>query len=386
MFIKLTRLVVLCMLINLAFVSQAQSITIPAWIKLPADSISQKKLITSLNAFLAQKEKPNKDNTYVLKENLPETAAMLDEMQGLEQNSVLKDDNYYKSYLTNIVELDPDDFIVQLSYIGLNHTTPILRASFEFMAKRVGDVFNFYSPLKKNTLTWKVKKFDNLTCYYKNEMDPNKARAYQKMVYFYDKKLGIPDAPVEFYYCDSFTEALQLTGIEYKAAYNGQKNNSLGSYENNTNLVINGGINNGFDPHDLFHDRLSLVMRDNVNRPVNEGCAYLYGGSWGYSWSAVLTKFKKYAADNPNADWLNLYLSTANYEDGDKPMKVAYVLNALIVQKIEREQGFGNVKELLGCGIRQKGDDNYFAALKKLTGIDKENFNAKMWELIRAEK
>ena len=125
---------------------------------------------------------------------------------------------------------------------------------------------------------------------------------------------------------------------------------------------------------------------NNANRPVNEGCAYLYGGSWGESWETILAKFKTYAAEHPNADWLNLYLATANFEDGDKPLKTAYMLNALIVQKIEREQGFEKVMELLGCGPRQKGDDNYFAALKKITGIDKENFNAKMRELIAAEK
>jgi len=381
MFIKSFRLTLLCIFINLTFYSRAQPITIPGWIRLPADTVLQKKLIGSLNAFLAQKEKPNKDNTYVLKEDLPETSALLDEMKGMEQNDVLKDDNYYKSYLTNIVELDSSNFIVQLSYIAVNRTTPILRASFKLMAKRVGDVFHFYSPLKQNTITWKTRKFNGLTCYYKNDADLDIAKAYQEMVYFYDKKLNIPDGPVEFYYCNSFTEALQLTGVEYKAAYNGQKSNSLGSCENNINLTINGEEGNHFDPHDLFHARLAMVLPE-ANRPVNEGCAYLYGGSWGYSWDVVLGKFKKYAADHPDADWLSLYVSTANYEDGDKPMKVAYVLNALIVQKIEREQGFAKVMELLGCGPRQKGDDNYFAALKKITGIDKENFNAKMWELI----
>jgi hypothetical protein len=385
MFIKSTRFVLLCVLISLAFASRAQSITIPKWIRLPADTALQKKLISSLNAFLAQKEKPNKDNTYVIKEALPETSALLDEMKGLEQNEVLKDDNYYKSYLTNIVELDTDNFIVQLSYIGVNHTTPILRASITLMAKRVGKVFDFYSPLKQNTQSWKVKKFDNLTCYYKTDFDAEKAKAYQKMVYFYDKKLKIAESPVEFYYCSSFTEAMHLAGLEYKAAYNGQKNNSLSAYQNNTNLVINGELDNGFDPHDLFHDKLAIVM-PNANRPVNEGCAYLYGGSWGYSWLTVLSKFKQYASTHPNADWLSLYLATANYEDGDKPLKTAYVLNALIVQKIEREQGFSKVMELLSCGPREKGDENYFAELKKLTGIDKENFNTKMIELIKSEK
>ena len=245
MFNRYLRLVLFCVLIGLACASQAQPVTIPGWIRLPQDSVLQKKLIGSLNAFLAQKEKPNKDNTYVLKDALPETSALLDEMKGMERNEVLKDDNYYKSYLTNIVELDTDDFIVQLSYIGVNHTTPILRASFKLMAKRIGDIFTFYSPLKQNTITWKIKKFNNLTCYYKDTIDPDKAKAWQKMVDFYDRKLGISGGSTEFYYCDSFPEALQLLGVEYKAAYNGQKNGSLGSHENNTDLIINGEIDNG---------------------------------------------------------------------------------------------------------------------------------------------
>ena len=59
-------------------------------------------------------------------------------------------------------------------------------------------------------------------------------------------------------------------------------------------------IRSRFDPHDLWHERLRLVMKSEViNRPVDEGCAYLYGGSWGYTWQEIITKFKKYAAKTP---------------------------------------------------------------------------------------
>ena len=386
MFIKSIRFVLFCFLLNLVISAGAQSVTSRSWINLPADTALRGVVIKSLNAFLAQKERPNKNNTYILKGTLPETSALLDEMKGMEQNSVVKDDNYYKCYLTNIVELDPDDFLVQLSYIGLNRTTPILRASFRLMGKRVGDVFNFYSPLKQNTATWQAKKFNNITFHYKDTLNLTDAKAYQKAVNFYDAKLKSPGAPIEYYYCDNFSEVQQLLGIDYKAAYNGTKSNSLGAQQDNSTLIVNGEDSRfRFDPHDLWHERLRTVMNNNIiNRPVDEGCAYLYGGSWGYSWGEVLTKFKKYAADNPNADWLNLYLSTANYEDGDKDLKIPYVLNALIVQKIEREKGFDAVKELLSCGAREKDDENYFIVLKKVTGIDKANFNTAMWELIKA--
>jgi hypothetical protein len=388
MFFKPIRLVLLCVLLTVGIFCRAQKITSHSWINLPTDTVLRGKVINSLNAFLAQKEKSNKNNSYASTENFLETSALLDEMKGMEQNAVLKDANYYKCYLTNIVELDPDNFIVQLSYIGLNHNTPILRASFRLMAKRVGDVFNFYSPLIKNTQTWHTQKFGDITFHYKDTLNLPDAKAYQKKVNFYDAKLKAADNPIDYYYCDNFTEVQQLLGIDYKATYNGSRNNSLTADENHANLVVNGDDDkHRFDPHDLWHERLRTVMNVSViNRPVDEGCAYLYGGSWGLSWEEVLVKFKQYATDHQNADWLNLYLTSANYAEGDQSLKIAYALNALIVQKIEREKGFGPVMELLKCGPRQKDDENYFTALKKVTGIDKTNFNTDMWELIKAEK
>ena len=64
-------------------------------------------------------------------------------------------------------------------------------------------------------------------------------------------------------------------------------------------------------------------------------------------------------------------------------MYVSYFLNALIVQKIEKEKGFPAVTGLLGCGKREKGDENYFKALESTTGITKANFNNAMSELIK---
>ena len=126
------------------------------------------------------------------------------------------------------------------------------------------------------------------------------------------------------------------------------------------------------------HERLRYVIgTDKTNRPVDEGCAYSTWGSWGYSWPEVLIKFKKYAGDNPNADWLNLYIQGTNFVGGDRAMKIPYALNALIVQKIEKEKGFAPVMELLTCGKKEKGDENYFKPLEKVTGISKANFTLK---------
>lgn len=365
---------------------RAQDIIIQNNINLPQDPVVKQQLINALNGFLAQKEKPNNQNTFVLKEELLATSALLDEMKGLEHAAKNTDKSVYKGYLTNVTKVDADNFIVQFAYMGTTDGAPVLRAGFTLLAKRAGDIFYFSSPLTRNTKYWRSKKRGNITFYYKDILDNADAKAYQKKVEFYDKKLKATDLPIEFYYCDNFPEVLQLLGVDYKADYNGIRNNILASQENNTNLMINGwnSNTNRFDTHDLWHERLRTVMSSAViNRPVDEGCAYLYGGSWGYTWEEIQVKFKKYVADNPNADWLKLYLETTNFEAGEKPLKAGYVLNALIAQKIEREKGFAPVMELLGCGPREKGDENYFKVLEKLTGINKANFNKEMWVLIK---
>ena len=385
MLIKMFRLcLVFTLVLPIAF-CYAQSINIINGIDLPKDTVVKNELIHSLNGFLDQKEKPNNLNEYVLKEDLLETSALLDELKGMEGNARAKD--FFKPYLTNVIQLDEKSFMVQLSYLGLMDNMPVLRASFRLLTKQKDGRFYFNSPLKQNAVTWKIKKIGTINYHFKTTLENTGANAYYQAINLYDKKLKAPYMPVEFYFCDNFPEVLQMLGVEYKADYNGKKNESLTARENKENLTVNGGsyYTTLFDPHDLWHERLRNVMNsDLINRPVDEGCAYLYGGSWGFTWKYVLKKFKEYAADNPNADWLALYIQGTNFVNGDRIMKISYVLNALIVQKTEKENGFSPVMELLGCGKQEKGDENYFKALGKLTGINKGNFNTKMSELILA--
>jgi hypothetical protein len=376
----------LLLAIAIAFLSisafaQSGAILISKGINLPKDSVTT-QLIGSLNGFLSQKDKPNKENTFILKDGLLETSALVDEMKGIEKGDL------YKPYLTNVVK-HSKGFAVQLSYIGITESTPVIRASFQFLAEQRGDQFYFYSPLKQKTTYWKTKKAGNITFRYKDTLNNADVKEFQRMVAFYDKKLKA-SSPIIQYYCDDFLEAQHILGVEYKADYAGVIENILTAYQSGNSLIVNGwgARTHRFDPHDLFHDRLSTVLSGDItNRLVNEGCAYLYGGSWGKTWPQVLGLFKKYAEVNPDADWLKLYTDAANYDvDNGTYLRISYAINALIVQKLEKEKGFDAVMELLSCGKKEKGDENYFKALAKLTGITKADFNIKVWSLVKASK
>jgi len=387
------KLFVSIVFIGAVFTSSAQSLfVVPKATRLPQDSIARLQLISSLNGLLAQKENNNSSNTYVLKEALPETSVLLDEMKGLEKSSALKNDHFYQCYLTDVTPVGKGRYLLQISWMGVTEGEPMLRASFRLGALEQGGKFYFYSPLKQNTAGWKTKQLGYITFHYRDTMDKAIARDYLNTVTLYDRKLNATSQPIQYYYCDNFSAVQQALGLDYKQDYNGYTNDGLSAHEDNTGLVVD--VRNDaqyhFDPHDLWHERLRQVMdRAIINKPVDEGCAYLYGGSWGIGWPAILADFKKYARENPNADWLAIYTSDKNKAFGSvrgRPFIISDAINALIVQKTEHEKGFAPVIQLLGCGPVQTGDDNYFAALEKATGIGKKNFNIRVWELINNSK
>jgi hypothetical protein len=376
-------------LIATAAFAQTAHVIVSNDILLPRDTVVKKELLIALNDFLAQTAKPNKENTFVLPEDLLATSALLDEMKDLAKSNKFKDSNFYQAYLTNAVRLNDSSFLIQLSYMGIHEHTASLRANFTLLASKKEHKFYFNSPLKQNTISWKTQQIYNVNIHYKNTFDVVKATNFFKMVADYDKKLNAPVRTTEFYCADNFHEVLQLIGVDYKLDYNGYARNSETAEENNQYLNVNGIFTSEFigaDPHDTWHERLHKVLSTNIiNRPVDEGTAYLYGGSWGLSWQEILDKFKVYAQENPNADWLALYNESKNFDPKGKfPLNVDFVINALLAQKIEHEKGFPAVIELLSCGKKEKDNENYFKALKKISGISKPHFNEQVWALIKA--
>lgn len=373
---------------------QTNPLIVPTYVNLPKDTLVTNHLIKSLNGFLSLKENPNKENVFVLNEDLLETSILIDEMKGVEKSGKYKDDNFYKGYLTNVVQLDSANFLIQFSYIGVNENIPIVAASFEVLAKQKEGKFYFLSPMKRNTISWKSEKIGNCTFHFKNALNTKKTSEYVKAVAAFDGKLKATSGQIEWYGCEDLAEILQTIGVKYKLIYNGRAASTFNANENNTTLLVSGAGNadfNDFDPHDLWHERVRNVMsRSVVNKPVDEGCAYLYGGSWGISWEQILKIFKEKVASNPKTDWLSQALyegEQINFgESQQKHLMADYVVNALIVEKIEKEKGFSAVIELLSCGKFEKGNENYFKSLEKLTGINKSNFNESVWKLIKQSK
>lgn len=386
---KKSTLTIICLSISIVCYSQIDQLIVPKYIKLPGDSIQNEQLVSSIAGFLKQAAKFDKDNAFVLKENILETSALLDEIKGIENGNGNKMNNFFKCYLASVVSLDSANYVIQISYIGINELAPVLRASFKLMAKKMNGQYFFYSPLKRNTITWQVKKEGNFIFYYKTSINSGIVNNYVKKAEEFDKKLHAADYTTQIYYCDDFQTALELLGVEYKLDYNGVNHNTLSTFDDNNILHIVGSNDLDIatvDIHDLWHERLNHTISINIiNKSVNEGCAYLYGGSWGISWHGIFKKFKAYMGSRK--DWLTAFNENNNFGDSQKRhLYVSYVINALIIKQIEKENGFNGVIKLLSCGKIENDNANYFHALNKIIGINKSNFNEKVERLFENEK
>jgi hypothetical protein len=340
----------------LAIFSFGQSVIPAKNLKLPKDSLA---LIAGLNGFVEKRTGADPD-LFI------ETTALLDEMKG------------QTFTLINVSPVDSSGYLVQMAN-GL-------RAGFKLMAKKANGGFVFSSPLRRNTLTWKKQQTGSFTIYRNTATSVPLLDRYIRMAKFFDQKLKAPDYPTEIFYCDSFSDVMALLGEEFRVEYNGYGSLNNSWYEKGHSLMLIGAATNdlaAFDLHDLWHTRLHhMVSTAIINRPIDEACAYLYGGSWGvYTWPDILREFKAYMGTD--RDWLKAFDEHRKFGGAKTPLYTDYVLDALIVQQIEKEQGFAKVIEFLSCGKKQDDNANYFQSLSKITGITRANFNSRLDELLK---
>lgn len=383
-------LIVSFMIVFQALHGQSSKLIVNSYISIPKDSMENMRLVSSLNGLLDATYGPHEDNKWILPSQRMETNILLDEFINIQKSKKYSNDTFYLPYLTNLVSLSEDRYLIQLSYIGVSNEIPMLRASFELIAYKTDNKYLFSSTLSRNTKDWKIIKTEKGIFHYPTTINSKNVELYNKNATLFDKKLGSTNKVVEFYCTNSMVELLQLIGVSYKLDYNGKQNSVFSTTLNDKKLIVFGNKNKHFDKfdlHDLWHDRLSLVIsRRKVNKPIDEACAYLYGGSWGYSWTEILEKFLDKYKNDKSVDWIAIKENNINFgESKAKHLMTDYVVNALIVQKLEKEQGFSAVWDMLNCGPFEKGNDKYYTTLEKLTGVSKKNYNSYIKSLIEKE-
>ena len=368
--------------------AQTNKLIVNKGISLLDDSLQSIRMMKSLNVFLENAYQDNFERSMIPTSEITETKVLVDELRGITKPGRIGDSIPFIGYLLNVVELDSGVIAITIGYSGIKDNQVVTRAIVDLCAKEKKDSFYFYSPIKERTKGWKHQTIGYTTFHYKSTFDEANAKTFLNYKDAFDKKLKVTPIPIQFYICDDYKEACYLSGISYKMDLNGYGHSVNSATENNSYVIVDGtNTESTYDPHDLWHARLrKAISKDSINRPVDEGCAYLYGGSWGITWPEIKYMFKENVINNQDNNWLKLYEAFYNFNPNkSKSLNVPYFINALIIQKIEKEKGFAGVLTMVSCGKYKKDNEQYFKTLEMLTGINRENFNTRVDELVNAE-
>ena len=273
--------------------AQISTAEIHSDIVMPTDSLECKSLLFSVNAFLSSAEE-NSVNKWVLPAEKIETQILIDEIYNIKKSNVFKSDSFFKAYLTNITPLEENKYVVSIAYMGINENSPILRANFELITQKINGVFLISSPLKRKTKHWKTKKIQNHLFHYPYTADDKALNKFVEKVVFYDEKLSNNTGEKHYYICKNETNPLELFGVNYKLDYNGDDliTRYTSQLENKSLWVANESHIYSYNFHDLWHNRLSLLIsRRDVHRRVDCHIATLYGGIWGKKLGRVIFCF-----------------------------------------------------------------------------------------------
>ncbi len=308
---------------------------------------------------------------------------LLDELRGITESKKYDSKNFYKAQLLNVMPQSDSVCRLQIAYIGIHDSTALVRAMISLQAvfTKSNNSVHLRVDAADGLAQWKTTSIDDVCFHYGSSLDVAAAERYVRNLRYYDSLLQAPRRRLDLYCFDDIAAVLRVYGVDFLIDAAGHSRGSGSTVINDNEIVVTANSSSHFgevDPHDLWHARLRRVEQANrINHAVDEGCAFLYGGSWGYSWPAIQDSFRLWRHSHPNANWLDEYEHNENIALNKRyPLNLAYLINAYIVQKLQHDQGFAAVRSLLCCGMTEKDNANYFATLKKICGVDRSGFNA----------
>ncbi|MDU1891055.1 MAG: hypothetical protein E6767_10220 [Dysgonomonas sp.] len=377
----------LVLFLPVLIIAQTDYLTIDKNIRLPKDSTERNDLITRINDFLFAISRKTENNTYILIEEKSETQIIINEIESLLNE---KDNVDIKPFLLS-AELfyDRQAYLIQVAYCTSQKGGQSIKGIFDFIAHKTDKGFLISSPLLRNTQDWKTEKEGNLIFHYQDIIAENIISQYIKYITEYDRQLNL-NKTTEYYFCDdceSMTQMLQLCGIRYKVDYNGLTWNGISFVTDEKIIFIQSqrqSRQKKIDPHYLYHSQADFATADeNKNYYMICAGANVYSGCWGMDWKQIQKMFKDKIGYDKKTDWLKLYYNRCNFgESQQKYIFVTTFINGLLIEKVEKEQGFSAVKSLYASGDMYENKDSFFENLEKVTGINEANFNKKIGKII----
>ncbi|MDR1259712.1 MAG: hypothetical protein LBK65_10645 [Tannerellaceae bacterium] len=337
------------------------------------------RIISSLDSLLSSIDRGELDTTLVDRDNYEFNKSFFAWLQGIEDKDTIR--HYYQGQLINLYPVAPSQYALMIAWLNGNEPGGI----FTFIAGEYDGKIVFASPIKYNTKAWKTATVGTITIHYPDTFNVSRAEKFHRKNVIMAGKLKLPVQSWEMYMCRHFQEVLQLQGCSYEVTSNGIFNSG---YIVDPKTFFSVMSNEDFS-HDLLHIYASMIH--GRNRNVAEcGLAYLWGNA-GYvdgdgnipEQQELIPVLQRYVRTHNDARLLDLFEKNPNVlAEYGYPKSIVYVkdiIAGLIWTEIEKQKGADGVIAFLKCG---RGYDNMYKSAEALIGINRENFDEKVYGLL----
>jgi hypothetical protein len=330
------------------------------------------------------------DENSIHKDNKNLTIAVPNGLQGIKSFSNKSDSlNQYEKQLITFYPISENTYSIAVALIDGCKTkeTPFLKTILRLIAENENGEIKFSIPLKSSTKKWKSTKVGNITYFYKDTIQLERARKFDNKNNIISKKLNVPTEEFKFYMCENYQEILKLLGYEYQ--FESASTYKLG-YGVEQNYIFSIMNNEDFS-HDVFHYYSEQIhASEDRNWIAEEGIACSWGNAYYVDKKGEMIELQRLVLElkkhlsTTDSDLLSLFENNTkifNYIDSD--LSVRTVISGVICNEIENLKGIDGIIKIINCGRNPNSLDAYFSALNELIGINKTNFNSKVSQLLK---
>ncbi|SDF57504.1 hypothetical protein [Cellulophaga baltica] len=382
------KIVTLTLIFALNSAIAQETIEIPRFLQNSMDSITKQNFNQSLETFFLEMEQGKLNEDYLTPQRADLTKSQLQELVNYETKKDSTAKKIQDKQLINIYPISSDKYSITISYIYQNpETNPILLYNINLIATESSDKFTFSVPLDYLTRYWKTETVGNVTYHFRENINKERAKIFDNKNIEIAGKLGLKPEKLHFYMTDNFQEISKLLGFGYSLYSNGKYRDGYG-VDSKTIFAV---INNEDFSHDMFHYYSGQInKRANRNWITEEGIAYAWGNAYYTDKNGemvtnerLITELKDYLTKNPNTNIFEIFSNNEKiFNNIASEISVRSVISGIIANQVEKEKGADGISELINAGSQDRLE-SYLKATNELIGINKENFNSKVRELIK---
>ncbi|CAM1346975.1 hypothetical protein [Tenacibaculum insulae] len=382
------KIVTLILIFALNSAIAQKTIKIPRFLQNSMDSITKQNFNQSLETFFLEMKQGKLNEDLLTPQRADLTKSQLQELVNYETKKDSTAKKNQDKQLINIYPISKDKYFITISYIYQNpETNPILLYNINLIATESSDKFTFSVPLDYLTRYWKTETVGNITYHFRENINIERAKIFDNKNIEIAGKLGLKPEKLDFYMTDNFQEISELLGFGYSLYSNGKYRDGYG-VDSKTIFAV---MNNEDFSHDMFHYYSGQInKRANRNWITEEGIAYAWGNAYYTDKNGemvtnerLVTELKDYLTKNPNTNIFEIFSNNEKiFNNIASEISVRSVISGIIANQVEKEKGADGISKLINAGSQVRLE-SYLKATNELIGINKENFNSKVGELIK---